>query len=123
MADLGLVEREINALPSAQRAIFLRIFQAVLKDIRFGHPKLAQPDPCVNIGGGFFTATTPAVPGTEFSIAHGFGRVPYLLIPVLPLDAVGATLVPLAVTRAADDKRIYLSSTSASAFVCVAVEG
>ena len=54
--------------------------------------------------------TTAAVADTEFTIAHGLGKAPYLLIPVLPLDAVNATLVPLTVTRLPDASRIYLSS-------------
>lgn len=123
MSDLGFVEREIAALPPTMRPTFLRIFQAILKDLRFGHPKQEQPDPMVNFGGGFFTGTTAATPGDEFTIAHGFGRVPYLLLPVLPLDTVGAQIVPLEVTRVADEKRIYLTSTVASAPIVLAVEG
>lgn len=76
-----------------------------------------------NVGGGFFHVTTHATPGSEFTIPHGFGRIPYLLLPVLPLDVVGSQLVPLTVNRAADDKRIYLTSSVASAPITVAVEG
>lgn len=123
MASLSLVESEIAALPQELRPIFKRIFQALLKDLRFGHPTGDVPDPMTNFGGGFFHGTTHAAANTEFSLPHGFGRVPYLLFPVLPLDTVGARIVPLTVTRAADDKRVYLSSSVESAPVTVAIEG
>lgn len=123
MSDLGFLEREIYSLPAAIRPTMLRILTHLSKNLRFGHPRQVQPDPCVNFGAGFFTGTTPATPGDEFSIAHGFGRVPYLAVPVLALDTVGASIVPLTVTRAADDKRIYLSSSVASAPMVLVVEG
>jgi hypothetical protein len=123
MADLGLISAEINALPPELRPIFTRIFTAMLTDLRFGHPKGAQPDPLKNFGGGFFQGTTAAMADTEFTIAHGFGRTPYLAWPVLPLDQVGTRLVDLAVTRAADDKRIYLSSSVTDAALTLAIEG
>ena len=123
MADLGVITQELNGLPAEYRATFRRIFQAILRDIRFGHPTGNNPDPMTNIGGGFYHTMTPSTPGDEFTISHGFGRVPYLLIPVLPLDTVGAQLVPLTVTRAADDRRIYLSSSVADAPISVAIEG
>lgn len=123
MADLGFVQQELNALPANLRPVFFRIFQAILKDLRLGHPKQEQPDPLMNFGGGFFTGTTAGIANDEFTIAHGFGRVPYLAFPVLALDTVGAQIVPLAVTRAADDKRIYLSSPTVSADVVLVVEG
>lgn len=120
---MGQIESELRALPADVQATFVRIFRAILPDLRFGHSQGVQPDPCVNFGAGFFQATTDATPGTEFSIPHGFGRVPYGLIPFLPLDQVNAQTVPLKVTRAADDKRVYLSSTTASASITVIVEG
>lgn len=123
VADLALIIANINALPVDVRAPMLRIFTEVLSDLRFGHPKGAQPDPMKNFGGGFFHATTPASPGTEFTLPHGFGRAPYLATPVLLLDAVGSSDGIFAVSRAADDKRIYLTSTVASKAVSFLVEG
>lgn len=117
------MEREVNSLPAAVRPAFLRIFRAVLKDLRFGHPTGNVADPCENFGAGFFTATTPASANAQFAISHGFGRTPYLLVPCLPLDTIGAQIVPLTVERAADDKRIYLSSSATNAPLTVYVEG
>lgn len=123
MADLGFVLQEIKAFPAALQPGLIRIFREVLSNQRFGHPSGEQPDPSTNFGAGFFEGTTPAVANTEFTIAHGFGRVPYLLVPMLPLDVVNAQIVPLKVTRAADDKRVYLSSSVASAAITVLIEG
>jgi hypothetical protein len=123
VANLASVEAQINGLPVAMRPLFFQIFRTILRDLRFGHPTFEASDPCENFGAGFFHGTTAAVADTEFSIAHGFGRVPYLVIPVLPLDTVGAQIVPLTVTRVADDKRLYFSSPTQSASVSVYVEG
>lgn len=123
MADLGRITALLNALPANLRAPMLEVMTVLCRDLRFGHAKQEQPDPCLNFGGGFFSGTTPTIANTEFSIAHGFGRVPYLALPVLPLDTVGARTVNLAVTRAADDKRVYLSSPSTDAYVTLIIEG
>lgn len=123
MADLGAIEGEIKSLPIEMRATMLRIFRLLVKDVRLGHPKGEQPDPALNMGGGFFHGTTPATPGDEFTIAHGFGRVPYLAVPILRLDAIGVSTVPLTVSRAADDKRVYFTSTVASTPVSLFIEG
>lgn len=121
MADFGYITREVASLPKELRPSFLRIFQAILRDLRLGHP--ADATAATNFGGAFYEFTTPATPGDTFTIAHQFGRAPYLAIPVLPLDTVNATLVPLTVQRAADEKRIYLTSSVASATGIVYLEG
>ena len=121
MASLGYVEREIASLPRELRPTFQRIFQALVKDLRLGHP--ADATPMENFGGGFYEFTTPATPGDTFTIRHQFGRAPYLLLPILPLDVVGAQIVPMTVQRAADETRVYLTSTVASATGIVALEG
>lgn len=121
MADLGFVEREIASLPRELRPTFQRIFTALLKDLRLGHP--ADATASTNFGAAFYEGTTPSTPGDTFTIAHGFGRAPYLLLPVLPLDTVGAQLVPMTVQRAADERRVYLTSTVADAPFIVLLEG
>lgn len=123
MASLANVEAKLNRLPAEQRPVFREIFTDILRDLRFGHPKGEQPDPSTNFGAGFFQATTASIADDEFTIPHGFGRVPYLAVQVLPLDVVGAQVVPLMVTRVADDKRVYLSSPTASADVTLFIEG
>lgn len=123
MADLGYIEAELAALPADQRAVWRRIFTVILRDLRFGHAKGMQPDPLLNFGGGFFHATTPAVINTEFTLAHGFGRAPYLAFPVLLLDAVGSSDGTFTVTQAADANRVYLKCAQASLPCSFVVEG
>lgn len=123
MSDLGFIEAEIKSLPETMRATMQRIFRAILRDIRFGHPSGDSRDPCLNMGAAFLHGTTPTTPGEEFSIAHSFGRTPYLAMPAVRLDSVGSSIVPVTVSRAADDKRIYLTSTIGNAPVTLIVEG
>ena len=121
MSDLGYVTREVSSLPRELRPALTRIFQSIVKEGRFGHP--ADSEPSQNFAGAFYEFTTPATPGDTFTIAHQFGRAPYLAIPVLALDTVNAVVVPLTVQRAADEKRIYLTSSEASATGLLYVEG
>lgn len=123
MADLGYVESLLASLPIESRQPMIKVFRAFLRDLRFGHPLGDQPDPLTNLAGGFFHGTTPAIAGTEFSITHDFGSAPYLAVPVLRLDAVGSSIVPLTVSRVADSKRVYFTSTVASAPISLAIEG
>lgn len=122
MADLGAVEALLQSLPDDHdRRIHKEVWKRVMRDQRFG--RVVPGTAAVNLGGGFFAVTTPATPDTEFSIPHTFGRPPYLLIPMLPLDQVGAKIVPLRTARAADTANIYLSSPTASATLYFYLEG
>lgn len=118
MASLSVIEAEANRLPAAIRTAIVNCFREVLKLRwgRSGHNVRSE-----NFVGGFYESETASVAGTEFSIEHGFGKAPYLLVPVLPLG-VGWQLVPLEVTKAPDAKRIYLKSTVESAPVAMYVE-
>jgi hypothetical protein len=122
MSDFGNINTMLNGIadPSLKQ-IFVKVFEYLLKDIRFG--RAVSGDPSKNFGGGFFLGTTHATANTEFSIQHTFGRIPYLLIPLLPLNTVNAEIVPLKVTKAADSQRIYLSSSTESAPFYVYIEG
>ncbi len=123
MADLGLMRQKLNGLPPELRPIMGEILTDILTNLRFGHPTGESRDPALNFGAGFFAGTTAAVANTEFSIAHNFGRTPYLAIPVLPLDQIGSEIVPLRVTKAADNRRVYLSSSVEGAAVTLFIEG
>lgn len=122
MADQGYVETLLAGLEDIKvRKTLSAVFRYVLKDIRLGRAEDATQS--TNMGGGFFAITTPAVANETFTIRHNFGRTPYLLIPVLPLDQVGATIIPLRVERAADDNRVYLSSSETDQPLVVYLEG
>jgi hypothetical protein len=124
MADLSSLLSKLSGLDAPIKKAFTSLFTELVPDIRFGHPTGDNAkDAAKNFGGGFFQGTTHATPNTEFSITHGFGRVPYLAIPVLPLDQVNSQIVPLKVTQAADNKRVYFSSSEASAAFTVFIEG
>ena len=121
MALPGYVETLLGGMEAGLRRSLRLIFDYVLANLTFGPPDTntrARNFQCY-----FYTTTTPAVAGTEFTIAHGLGTTPYLLIPVLSLQTVGMQVVPLTVTRAPDATRVYLSSTVASAPICVLMEG
>lgn len=111
---LGGVKAELKAALNA-------VFEYVLTNLRFGH---ATPGTrAENFQLYAVEGTTHDTADTEFSIAHGLGAAPYLLIPVLPLDTVNAEIVPLRVTRAADAQRIYLASSVEGAPIRVLLEG
>jgi hypothetical protein len=121
VADFGNINAKLAGLENGMRTVLGAIFEYVLKDIRFGRAEDGSPSK--NFGGGFFQGVTPGVANTEFNIVHTFGRKPYLLVPVLPLDAVNAKVVRLQVSRAADSSRIYLKSPDTDATFRVYVEG
>lgn len=121
MATPSYVDTLLGGLPIDQRRVWKSVWDYVLGNLRFGHAEDGTPSE--NFPAGFYTATTPAIANTEFSIKHGFGKAPYLLIPVLPLDVVNATIVPLTTSRAADNARVYLKSSASSAPITVFLEG
>lgn len=122
MADRGYVESQLAGIAdSTLRRVLGSVFKYLLKDIRFGRAEDGEAS--TNLGGGFFTTTTPSVADEEFSVTHSFGRSPYLLIPVLPLDKTGATIVPLRVERPADASKVYLSSSETDQPIYFFLEG
>jgi hypothetical protein len=123
VADYGNVETKLAGIPDDQgvRRILKDIFRYTLADTRFG--RSTDGESAKNFGGGFFKGTTPGTANQEFSITHSFGRTPYLLIPVLPLDQVNATIVRLQLSKAADPSRVYLKSPDTSAVFYVYIEG
>lgn len=120
MATPEYVIAQLGGIPADLKRVFGDVFRYVLGNLRFGRP--SNQTRAENVQAYFLTGTTPSVADTEFSIAHGLGTAPYLLLPVLDLQAVNARLVPLTVTRAADASRVYLSSSETDAPVTVLVE-
>lgn len=119
MATTGYIDALLQSLPAEGRSVLTQVFRYLVPNLRFG-PATNQTK-SENFQAYFFSGTTAASTG-EFSIQHGMSRAPYLAVPVLPLDVVGARTVPLEVTRAADSQRIYLKSTSTSAAFTLLVE-
>lgn len=121
MASPAYVEALLGGVEAGLKRTLKGVFDYVLANLRFGPP--THQARSENWQAYYLTATTPAVAGQEFSIAHGLGRAPYLLMPVVALQDVGSQLVPLTVTRAPDASRVYLSSTTVNAPMAVLVEG
>lgn len=96
-------------------------FDYILGDIRFGRVTVGKA--AMNMSGGFFSAKTPSNANQEFTVPHTFGIPPYLLLAVLPLDQVGASMVRLQVSRAADANNVYLKSPDTSQTIFVYLEG
>lgn len=121
MADPGYVKTLANTLPSDIRRVLGLIGEYILGNLKLGRPE--HQTRAVNLQAYWITGRTHATPNTEFSIVHGLPTAPYLLVPALDLQAVGAELVPLTVTRAADVSRVYLRSSVASAPFQALIEG
>lgn len=121
MADPGYVKTLANTLPADVRRVLGLIGEYILGNLKIGRP--THQTRATNLQAYHLTGRTPATPDTEFSIEHGLATAPYLLIPVLDLQTVGALLVPLETARAADNRRIYLKSSEGDATFNVVIEG
>ena len=120
MATSQYAEALLGGLPADIKRALTELFRYVLPNGRFGpvdHQVKSE-----SFQAYYVNSTTSSTVNDEFTIVHGLGRAPYLLVPVLPLDVVGAKTVRLEVTRAADSQRIYLKSPEASAPISVLVE-
>ena len=109
MATMGYVESLIGGLDAGVRLALRRIFDYVLRNLRMG--PVVNNTRSENLQAYFYTATTPGTANEEFSIAHSLGRTPTTLVPILGLDSVNQSIVPLVVSRAADATRVYLQSS------------
>jgi hypothetical protein len=117
MASKGYVASILNQLPSDQKKALQPAFDHVLDDFVLGSATKAANFRWVQL-----ESTTAATANEEFSIAHGLGVVPTWMIPALRLDRVNSQLVPLTVSRAPDEMRIYLKSASTGVVFRVFVE-
>jgi hypothetical protein len=120
VADIAYIKSVFGGTPDAVKRAADQAFTYVLGNLTLGAPEEARR--AKNFQWYWFSATTSSVANQEFSIAHGLGRVPNVIIPVLPLNTVGARVVDLSVSRAADAQRVYLKSSSTSAPITVLVE-
>jgi len=110
MANIGYVQGLINRLPADQRVVLLAIFDEVMRQNRIG-----DSDKATNFAWFAVESTTHATANTEFSVVHGMASTPSRFIPSIRLDVVGAQIVPLKVSRLADARRAYFTSSSTSA--------
>lgn len=120
MANSGYVLGKLRGLPDNVKNALTDIFTYVLPDIRVGlpgHQKKAENLAWIQLDG--VTSTTA---NQEFSIAHGLAMPPRVLFPCLDLTSSGTQMVPMVCSRAADARRVYLRSATASAAFTIFVE-
>ena len=118
MADIGSIEAELGSLPPDHKKALVAAFRYVLNNLSWTRQDRGRAQ---NAQMYYTSGTTSSNANTEFSLAHGLAAAPSYLIPVLPLDEVGAQIVPLQISKAADTKRVYLKSSSTSAAITVLV--
>lgn len=123
MANLGAIESELNGVPATIRTRLLSAFREIVKNgIRFGRAEAEGSANAENFAGGLVSGRTAENAGDEFSLEHGLGRAPYLIVPILPLIENMQT-VSLVVSRAPDARRVYFTSTDEDAPYAVFIEG
>ncbi len=74
MATPGYIESLVGNLEAPLRAALVRVFDYVLRNLRFGpvtHQVRAE-----NFQAYYLVTTTPATANEEFTIAHALGREP-----------------------------------------------
>ena len=121
MADKGFIRTLTASIPDqTTRRVVQQSFEHVLDNMRLGVPE--HQTRAVNSQQYWLVGTTSTSANTEFSLEHGLPSAPRYLIPTLDLSQPGAKIVPLTVTRAADARRIYLSSSDTNASITVLVE-
>jgi hypothetical protein len=121
MADIGLIRAQLTGIADEKtRRILITVFEYLLGTVAFGEPD--HQARATNFQMYYENSTTASTAATEFSIAHGLSDAPHLAIPVLDLTAAGSQWVPLTVSRVADSKRIYLTSSSTRAPIALLVE-
>lgn len=118
VASVGGLIALLGALESSLKKTFTEYTNAAFLNLRIGPMETAKAE---NFNAFKIASITGSDTG-EFSVEHGIGRTPYLILPCADLSAVGSAIIPLEVTRAADDRRIYLKSTSTSAAFGVYIE-
>jgi hypothetical protein len=120
MADASYIKSLFGNTPDSVKRAAEQAFTYLLGNLSLGAPDEARRSN--NFQWYWFSGTTSSNANQEFSIAHGLGKIPNVVIPVLAVNEVGARLVDLQVSRAADANRIYLKSSSTSAAIKVLVE-
>lgn len=121
MANPSYIESLAGSLEAPLRRTLKLMFDYVLSSLRIGRAE--DQTRSENFQMFAYKVTTPATANQEFSIPHGLGKTPYLLIPVLALDVAGSKIVELQVSKAADSERVYLKSPVTNAAIRVFIEG
>lgn len=121
MASIGYLESLLNTLPADFRRPFTAFVREAFASLRIGAPSTTAVA-AENFGGHLVPVTTSGTANQEVAIAHGLGRTPRVVFPVLAPNAVNATIPVVTITRAADSTYVYLSSATQTASFHLYVE-
>ena len=124
MADISYVKSLLGGLDAPTKKALDQAFTYVLGNIRFGGPQAPTEvnTRATNLQAYWLNGTSSTTANQEFSVAHGLGYAPKVLFPVASLSQVGAQVIPLTVSRAADASRVYLKSSVTGAAFTLLVE-
>jgi hypothetical protein len=120
MADISYIKSVFGSTPDAVKKAAEQAFTYLLNNLTLGGVDVGRR--AKNFQWYWLQGTTSSNANAEFSIAHGLGKAPLVMLQVAPLNEVGAQVVPLTVSRAADASRVYLRSSSTSAPITLLVE-
>jgi hypothetical protein len=118
MASRGYLHALLGPLPDRERRTLRPVLDHALTTLSIG----ATTGKSANFSWVIRTGTTNSTSGDEFSIEHGLGQAPTWVLPVLDVASTGSALVPLTVSRAADSRRLYFTSTSTNVAFTIVVE-
>jgi hypothetical protein len=113
MAKVGILESLLQSLSPDVRRVMVSYTREAFTQLSFGVPSTSSVK-AENFSGGLVPVTTSSTPDQEVAIAHGLGRIPRLVIPVLDPATADETLPQITITQAADSTYVYLSSPEAS---------
>jgi hypothetical protein len=103
----------LGGLPTEMKSAMFKFAEYVFdRNLEFGpvDPD-AETSAATNLRGRWVMFTTASVADAEFSVAHGLSRPPNVFWPIGNPRSINSRVVgDLVVTRAADSKRLYLSS-------------
>jgi hypothetical protein len=111
MAVPAFIESLLGGVEANLKRVLTEAFRYALPNGRFGPVENQTKSESFQ---AYYMVSTTASDTGEFSIVHGMGRVPYLAIPVLPVDSSGTVLPVLQTTRPADGQRLYFKAHAGS---------
>lgn len=116
MAGVGYLTLILNTLPEAIRKPLVAFAEVAFKDIAFGATDSEDAVAAENLRGHLVPMTTSGTANQEVAVEHKLGRTPrFVLTGILAPDTVNATAPVLTITRAADEKFVYVSSATTTA--------
>lgn len=122
MATSSYAKALIGGLEQDLKRMFYRVMEYMFDhNLEFG--PITHQGQSANFRGVYLKSTTAAESSQEFNVEHGLERVPNMMFQIGdPLTINSEFGVPLKVTRAADNRRVYLSSPSTSVPIILYVE-